>query len=127
MNGKHLLIAAFATTFSGINLVASTEITIETIIPKIKAYKAITDKKIRRRCRELNSDLCQELDLLMAATDNIDFGRISTLAQLIEEEIKNNSIANSIEENGTSKNNEEDAASDNQKIIDDIITDNLAK
>ena len=71
--------------------------------------------------------MCQELDLLMAATDNIDFGRISTLAQLIEEEIKNNSIANSIEENGTSKNNEEDAASDNQKIIDDIITDNLAK
>jgi ribosomal protein S13 len=96
MNGKHLLIVAFATAFSGINLVASEEVSVETTIVKIKTFKAIADKQIRRHCREVNSDLCQELELLMATTDSIDLEKANDILSSLREELHSHSILKGI-------------------------------
>lgn len=96
MNNKHLLIAVFATAFSGMNLIASEEVSVETSIVKIKTFKAIADKQIRRHCREVNSDLCQALDLLMTTTDAIDLEQANDLLSSLREELKSHSILKNI-------------------------------
>jgi len=112
MNGKHLLIAVFATAFSGINLVASEQVTIETIIVA-KAFKNIIDKDMRIFCRETNAEYCPELELLMAATDK-DLERINTLKQLLREQMKSHSII---------KNIIEDVVTDAKELIEAITED----
>jgi len=118
MNNKSLLIAVFATAFSGINLVASEEVSIDTTtIVKIKTFKAITDKQIRRHCREINSDLCQALDLLMTTTDAIDLEKANDILSSLREEIKSHSILKNIVEN---------VDADAKELI-DAITEDSAK
>jgi len=119
MNNKHLLIAVFATAFSGMNLVASEEVSVETTIVKVKAYKNIVDKGMRRFCRETNNEHCPTLELLMTATDK-DLEAIATISQSIKEQMKSHSILKDIVEDV------KEIAADAKEII-DAITEDSAK
>ena len=88
MNNKYLLIAMVASSFSGMNLIANPEGTIETPNIPTKTFKGITDKLVKKHCRENNTPLCEELSKLMAATDKINLEEIDTLLHKITEEMK---------------------------------------
>lgn len=99
MNKKSLLIALFATAFSGMNVTASeTPLTVDTLVVKtVKTFKGVTDKAIRRHCRESNSELCQDLAKLMAATDSLDADAINAQILEIRKEIAGGKTLDAIE------------------------------
>jgi hypothetical protein len=94
MNNKSLLLAIFATAFSGMNLVATEEAPV-IITEIVKAtYQDIQSKKIKNHCVEFNTDLCKELLSLMNTLDSIDLDAMTAIKNSIKEEINAKNITN---------------------------------
>jgi hypothetical protein len=92
MNNKYLLIAMVASSFSGMNLIANPEGTIETPNIPTKTFKGVADKQIRNYCRENNTLLCEKLSKLTTMTDKIDSEKLNNLLHEIVEEMKTGNI-----------------------------------